>query len=419
SQMKTVSFCALGCRVNQYEIQSLREQFALRGFCEVEFGEECDFCIINTCAVTKESEKKSRNTISRAAKASKKIIITGCYAELCRMTDKTPKNVYYCGGCSMRDRIADICEGETYDYSEKTRYEPLTIGTTGELPNDRYRAYVKIEDGCNGKCAYCIIPKLRGRAFNRPEDEIIAEITRLAASSVSEIILTGIEVSDYGSAALCRLINRAAETEGIKRIRLGSLNPNSVNGKFMETIKNCDKFCKHLHLSVQSGCDKTLKAMRRPYGKENLKSVIDALYENIPSIMITADVISGFPGETEEDFEETLEFVEYARFMHVHAFPYSPRPHTEAAGMECQIDEHTKRERNRQIIERSEHNKKHIAETLLGTSVTVLVEKNVSGTAYGHTDGFMEAKIRKCFAKAGEYITCKVESFDGALVCGG
>lgn len=415
--MKTVSFCSLGCRVNQYEIQSLREQFIQNGYAVVPFGKECDVAVINTCAVTKESEKKSRHTISYASKYASKVVVTGCFAELCRKNGDMPEHVWYLGGCSMRDRLFDISEGRFTDYAEKTAYEPLSIGNTGSLPNERFRAYVKIEDGCNGRCAYCIIPSLRGRSYARNESDIIEEIKRLSAVGVSEIILTGIEVSDYGSSALCSLIKKTSEIDGIKRIRLGSLNPNTVKDEFIECIKSTPSFCRHLHLSVQSGCTPVLNAMKRPYNADKLKSVIASLYKEIPDIMLTADVISGFPGETEENFEETLEFIKQSRFMHVHAFPYSVRPGTVAAEMDHQIPECIKKERNLKIIEESEKIKKEIASSLTGTQVEILVEKNVSSVAYGHTDGFMEAKIENSSAKSGSYVVCTVTGFDGALIC--
>ncbi len=415
--MKTVSFCTLGCRVNQYEIQAIREQFANRGYSEVAFGKKCDFCIINTCAVTKESEKKSRNAIARASRLSAGVVVTGCYAELCRLTEDMPANVLWCGGCSMRDRILEICEGAEAVYAVKSAYEPLRIGTTGALPNERYRAYVKIEDGCNGKCAYCVIPRLRGRAYARPEADILAECMRLAGEGVSELIFTGIEVSDYGSNALCRLIQKAADIESIKRIRLGSLNPNTVTPAFVKVIRDTQKICKHVHLSVQSASDSVLKAMRRPYGANKLREVVDSLYSNIPGIKITADMISGFPGETESDFEQSLRFAKEARLMHVHAFPYSPRPFTDAASMPCQVPEAVKKARNALMIGVSDENKKAIAVSLLGHIETVLVEKNDGTCAHGHTDGFMEAYFPDPAARAGDYIECRVVGFDGALIC--
>ena len=415
--MKTVSFCVLGCRVNQYEIQALREEFIKNGYAVVPFGKECDVSVINTCAVTKESEKKSRHTISYASKHASKVVITGCYAELCRKLGDIPENVYYCGGCSQRNRLFEICEGKDIGYEVKTAYEPLSIGNTGKLPNERFRAYVKIEDGCNGRCAYCIIPSLRGRSYSREESDIIAEIERLASVGVSEVILTGIEVSDYGASELCSLIKAVSKIDGIRRIRLGSLNPNTIKNEFIECIKETPKFCRHLHLSVQSGCTKVLNAMKRPYSAEKLKNAIKALYEALPDIMLTADVISGFPGETEEDFEETLEFIKQSRFMHVHAFPYSPRPGTVAAEMECQIAEDVKKQRNLKIIETSDEIKKDIAMSMVGKKVELLVEKNVSSAAYGHTDGFMEAKIVGSSAGSGSYTVCTVTGFDGMLIC--
>lgn len=415
--MKTVSFSALGCRVNQYEVQAFREMFISRGWQIVKYGQKCDLCIINTCAVTKESERKCRHAISNASHFASDVVITGCYAELCRLEDNIPDNVFYCGGCSMRDILPDICENGILPYCVKDHYEEISIGNTGDLPNERYRAYVKIEDGCNGKCAYCVIPKLRGKSYKREENNIISEVKRLAESGVSEIILTGIEVSDYGTNSLCSLIRSVQKIDKIRRIRLGSLNPNTITQKFIQTILECSKLCRHIHLSAQSGCGRVLNSMKRPYSADKLKNAVHSLYNAITDIMLTADIISGFPGETETDFQETVDFIIDSRFMHVHAFPYSPRPFTEAAEYDNQISETIKKERNAYIIALSDKIKKEIAEDFFGKTVEILVEKNKAGISYGHTDGFMEAKVISSKAKVGDYITATVTGFDSTLIC--
>ncbi|MDD4125250.1 MAG: tRNA (N(6)-L-threonylcarbamoyladenosine(37)-C(2))-methylthiotransferase MtaB [Eubacteriales bacterium] len=418
--MKTVSFYSLGCRVNQYEIQAIREIFTNNGYTAVPFGKRSDICVINTCAVTGESERKSRNIIKRAAKCSRRIAVTGCYAQLCRKKGNYPENVFFCGGSDYKGKIFEICEGAATDPGVRGEYEKLSIGNTADLPFERYRAYVKIQDGCDGSCSYCIIPKLRGPSRSRDEIDIISEIQRLAAVGVSEIIFTGIEVSDYGASALCCLIRKAADIGGIRRIRLGSINPNTVTDEFIDTIAKCDKFCKHLHLSVQSGCGRILNMMRRPYSAEKLQKAIDKLYERIPGILLTADIISSFPTETEEEFEETIDFLKRNIFMHVHAFAYSPRPYTDAAAFGGQIAEDIKKKRNAAVIAVSEKSKEAVAAGLLDCRVELLVEKNIKGTAFGHTAEFMEAKIPSCAKTAGDYIECRVTGFDKAdktLIC--
>ncbi len=418
--MKTVSFYSLGCRVNQYEIQAIRESFIKKGYAVVPFDKRADICVINTCAVTGESERKSRNIIARAAKFSEKVAVIGCYGELCRKSDFYPENVFFCGGSAGKGDIPDICEGKIYDYGQTDTYETLSIGNISALPNERYRAYVKIQDGCDGRCSYCIIPKLRGRSRVRDADDVIAEVKRLADVGVTEIIFTGIEVSDYGAPGLSSLIKKAAEVGGIRRIRLGSINPNTLTQEFIETAAGCEKFCKHLHLSVQSGSGRILNLMRRPYSAQKLQQSIDRLYERIPGIMLTADIISAFPTETEVEFAETLDFITRNRFMHVHAFAFSPRPYTEAATFAGQIPEAIKKARNAAVIAASDLNKEKIAASLLGSSVEVLVEKNSKNTAYGHSDGFMEAKIPYCGRKAGDYafgVVAGYDKNDKTLIC--
>ena len=419
--MKTVSFYTLGCRVNQYEIRAIREIFIKGGYSVLPFGKRADVCVINTCAVTGESEKKSRHVINRASRFSDRVLVTGCFAKLIKDGENYPENVVFCGGNIKKGEILNLMEGKDTGSFEQTIYEELSVGTaTSLLKDQRYRAYVKIQDGCDGNCAYCIIPKLRGPSRIRNEENIIEEVKRLALSGVTEIILTGIEVSDYGTSNLCRLIKRVEEAEGIRRIRLGSINPNTLTDEFIQTVSESQKFCRHLHLSVQSGCGRILNLMRRPYSAEKLQKCIDKLYEVIPGMLLSADIISSFPTETEEEFNRTLEFIRKNRFMHIHAFSYSPRPLTEAADLDGQIPEKIKKDRNLRVIALSDECKEQVAEGFIGSAVEILIEENKKGNTYGHTGEFMEAKIPGLFLNAGDYVNCIVTEYDKeekTLVC--
>ena len=419
--MKTVSFYTLGCRVNQYEVQAIKEIFESSGYNVVPFGKRATVCVINTCAVTGESERKSRHVVRRAAKLADNVLVTGCYAKLIEKPETFPENVSFCSGKVKKGDLINIVEGrdiEDYDWSA---YEELSVGTINALPFDsRYRAFVKIQDGCDGNCSYCIIPKLRGPSRSRKEENIIDEVKRLVSAGVSEIIFTGIEVSDYGTKNLCRLIKLTEEIDGIRRIRLGSINPNTLTDEFIDTISQSKKFCRHLHLSVQSGSGRILNLMRRPYSIEKLQRRIDVLYERIPGICLSADIISSFPGETEEEFEQTLEFIRKNHFMHIHAFSYSPRPLTDAASLTGQISESVKKERNARVITVADECKAKVAEGFMGTMVDVLVEEIKNNASYGHIGRFFEARLEGNIINPGEYVNCIVSGYDGnerVLVC--
>lgn len=416
--MKTASFFALGCRVNQYEEQALKEMFKKRGYDTVPYGEKCDVCVINTCAVTAESEKKSRNIISRATHFAKKVIVTGCYAELLSKEDKTAPSVFYVGGCKQKNiipLIADEIISEKYTHTDE--YEEYGICTDNSLPAERYRAFVKIQDGCNGKCSYCIIPYLRGRSVSRDADAIYEEVKRLAAVGVSEIILTGIEVSDYNNIPLYALINKIATVDGIRRIRTGSLNPNCITDEFIEAIASNHKFCHHIHVSLQSGCNRILNLMRRTYSKQKADDRLTMLRNKIPDIVLTADIISGFPTETDADHAETLEFISKHRISHVHAFPYSERPYTQAITIKPSVDIAIRKQRNDNIIKLSSKIKSELLKSQISTNVEILVEKQESGIAIGHTDTFLTARVFSN-AEPGSYITATVTDSDGEnLIC--
>ena len=382
----------------------------------MQYGENCSICVINTCAVTAESERKSRNIISRARNFADRVIVTGCYAELLSKNKSLPRDVFYVGGCKQKSLIPRIADGEIDSpYVHTAGYEEYGICTDNSLPAERYRAFVKIQDGCNGRCSYCLIPYLRGRSVSRKATDAVNEVRRLAAAGVSEIILTGIETSDYNDIPLFELINRVSDVDGIRRIRLGSLNPNCLTDEFIEAFGSNPKLCHHVHISLQSGCNRILNLMRRPYSIEKADRVLTNIKTAIPDLLISADIISGFPTETDEEHNETIAFIEKHNLAHVHAFPYSERPHTDAINIRPSVDVAVRKKRNDEIIRLSEALRSAIMDTYIGNDVEILVEKQDNGTALGHTATFLTAAV-KSDAEPGSYITAHVCGHDEKLI---
>ncbi|MBQ4648037.1 MAG: tRNA (N(6)-L-threonylcarbamoyladenosine(37)-C(2))-methylthiotransferase MtaB [Clostridia bacterium] len=412
--MKTVTFCTLGCRVNQYESRALAELFAVNGYTLVPFGEECDIAVVNTCAVTEESERKSAQMIRRALKLAKDVRVCGCYTERCKSFEGASR----IKGCFDKGQLQDFIEIP----KTQKNYELFNIGNVANeklCGVSRTRAYVKIQDGCNGKCTYCIIPSLRGSIRSRPDEEIIAEIKRLISIGYKEIVLTGIETAAYNYMPLWELIKKVSKLEGLKRLRLGSLDPNILNESFIKTAAETDILMPHFHLSLQSGCTRILKLMKRPYTAEAAKEKIRALKAAIPHVMLSADIICSFPTETEEELEETINYLKEIGFLHVHAFSYSKRPNTPAAQMEGQIEESQKKKRMSRFIAECNGMKDDILKTKIGKTVKILIEKNTEGGATGHTEDFCEAiiKTNRPFA-AGDIVSCVVTDVRGGkLIC--
>lgn len=392
-EKNTVSFYTLGCRVNQYETRGIAEQLSMHGFKTVPFGEPSEFSFINTCAVTAESERKSLVSIKKAANLSKHVIVAGCYSEHRKEKAEKIKNVAFTVGCKEKEK----CVGEIKKLSGLDgEYLPLSICNVSpkEFPFvSACRAYIKIQDGCNGNCTYCLIHKLRGKSTTRPVEEIISEAQRLALAGYKEIILTGIEISSFGNKKLIELIRALGEIKEIKRIRLGSLDPNVLTDEFIEAIKTTKSFMPHLHLSVQSPNSRILRLMKRPYNGEKLRLRIEALRKEIPEIMLSADIITSFPTETDEEFQETVDFVKSFQLLHVHSFSFSPRPGTEAFDMEGKIPYDLAKERNKRLIEESKKIKESLLSQKIGVPTEILIESYDGKYFKGHTKDFAEAYI--------------------------
>lgn len=409
----SVAICTLGCRVNQYESRAISEYLEERGVIIKPFTEKCDAYIINTCAVTAESEKKGRKMINRAHKLSPDapIIVTGCQSQLHpEGVAAIPGVKYVSGNASKLDAARAV-----FETVDKEIPEPIfgRLDTTSEYESysvkkpDHTRAYIKIEDGCENRCAYCVIPKVRGPVRSKLPKDVINEAEHVAELGYKEIVLTGIETCSY-QYNLTELMRSLSDIDGIERIRLSSVNPAFINQKFADSIKDIKKICPHFHLSLQSCCTKTLNAMRRRYNTDMLMRNCEAVREAIPNVMFTADIICGFPGETEEDFNTTLENVKKLSLLSAHVFPYSKRPGTEAAEMPMQVDEKVKAERCEKISAAVEESRRNIIEDLVksGKEFSVLFETYSSGYLYGHTESFIRVKAegKKCLTEQ----ICKV-----------
>ena len=362
--MKKVAIHSLGCKVNSYEAESMEIMLRDEGYEIVPFSEDvqADIYIINTCSVTNIADRKSRQMLHKAKKMNPEAVVVaaGCYVQADPDGVKKDECVDIILGNNMKISIVEALN-DYFGGSDKTsylvdindkyqEYESLKINQTGE----HTRAYIKIQDGCNQFCSYCIIPYVRGRVRSRKPEDIVNEVKTLAATGVKEVVLTGIHISSYGTdlenISLIELIEAIHEIEGIKRIRLGSLEPRIITEEFAKRIAGLEKICPHFHLSLQSGCDKTLKAMNRKYNTEEYYEGCVRLREVFDNPAITTDVIVGFPGETEEDFLETRKFLEKVHFYEMHIFKYSRRKGTVADKMKEQVADTVKSERSAVLL---------------------------------------------------------------------
>lgn len=406
--MKKVAIHSLGCKVNSYEAESMEIMLRDEGYEIVPFSEDvqADIYIINTCSVTNIADRKSRQMLHKAKKMNPEAVVVaaGCYVQADPDGVKKDECVDIILGNNMKISIVEALN-DYFGGSDKTsylvdindkyqEYESLKINQTGE----HTRAYIKIQDGCNQFCSYCIIPYVRGRVRSRKPEDIVNEVKTLAATGVKEVVLTGIHISSYGTdlenISLIELIEAIHEIEGIKRIRLGSLEPRIITEEFAKRIARLEKICPHFHLSLQSGCDKTLKAMNRKYNTEEYYEGCVRLREVFDNPAITTDVIVGFPGETEEDFLETRKFLEKVHFYEMHIFKYSRRKGTVADRMEGQVDEKVKTQRSAILLELENKMSKEYRQQHIGKTEEVLIEEIVSENGKDYFMGFTPDYIR-------------------------
>lgn len=392
----------LGCRVNQYESAAVAAELEKAGFLVVDDGAPSDLYVVNTCAVTAESERKSRQIVRRATSENPRagVIVMGCYSQLKAEEAASLLGVIGVLGNRNKKKAAEIAKAffagnfspvcETPDV-ETAPLEPMSITHT-----ENARAFVKIEDGCDNKCAYCIIKTARGNVVSRLICEVCAEVRALVAAGYREMVLTGIETASYGKdtgETLVGLIAAVAGIDGVERIRLGSLEPSVLTPELVDFLASEPKFMPSLHLSLQSGSSTVLARMRRRYNAEQARARIAYLKEKMPAVTLTCDLIVGFPGETEEEFLETCELARFAGFLHMHVFPFSAREGTEAAEMPGQIAKNVKTERAARLSRIGDELARRVYESHANYIGNVLWETYENGVNHGHTETMLEAAM--------------------------
>lgn len=431
--MKKVALHNLGCKVNAYETEAMQEILEQNGYEIVPFEEKADAYIVNTCSVTNMADKKSRQMLHRAKKMNPEavVIAAGCYVQSAGEELLKDTSVDILIGNNEKVNLPSILENwekehnplHVHDLTREHTYEELTLSHTA----GHTRAFMKIQDGCNQFCTYCIIPYTRGRVRSRRLSDIVAEAGRLAENGYQEVVLTGIHLDSYGTDLeehenLLTVIQEIAKIDGIKRIRLGSLEPRIMTEEFVAGLAAEEKLCPHFHLSLQSGCDATLKRMNRRYSAEEFRQCCERLRRHFDDPALTTDVIVGFPGETEEEFTATVEFLKDICFYETHVFKYSRRKGTKADRMPDQIPEQIKNQRSDVLLALTEKNSGEYRRKLLGRTVKVLLEEEstIGGTTYlaGHTREYVKVAVAPETAAAGEIIDVKVTGLLKDMVLG-
>lgn len=406
--MKTVALHNLGCKVNGYEMDVMQQKLQEKGYKIVSFDKKADIYIINTCTVTNMADRKSRQMLHRAKKMNPNAIVVavGCYVQTGTEQVLKDLSVDIAIGNNRKSQVVEIIEEYLeanaimedeakyiIDINHTNEYEAMQL----EKPGEHTRAYIKIQDGCNQFCSYCIIPFARGRVRSRAMEDICKEVEKLAKTDCKEVVLTGIHISsygiDWGESRLLELIRAIHQIEGIERIRLGSLEPRIVTEEFAKELSKMPKICPHFHLSLQSGCDETLKRMNRKYTAAEYLEGVEKLRRYFENPAITTDVIVGFPGETQEEFEASKAFLTKVNFYEMHIFKYSKRQGTRAAVMDNQVDEQIKAERSDILLAMEQEMSKDYRAQFIGKEVAVLYEESIEqdGEVYqiGHTKEYV------------------------------
>ena len=430
--MKTVSFLTLGCKVNQYDTDAMRSLFLARGYEEVSAKDKADICVINTCSVTHIGERKSRQMIRRAKRLNPqtKIIVTGCYAQLDPKTIQQIDGVNLIIGTQDRTKVVDLIEAygsssqahnAVHDIFETSQFEELHWAHPA---SDRARSYLKIQEGCNNYCAFCIIPYTRGKLKSRGVEDIYHEARRLDEQGFKEVVLTGIHLGNYGvdlgrQVDLADVVKMLLERTHISRIRLGSIESVEISEELVNLIATNERVCPHLHLPLQSGSEEILRKMRRHYHLQEYVDLISSLRARIPDLAVTTDLIVGFPGETEELFAETMATLKELRFAGVHVFPYSKRNGTAAATFPDQVSEAVKKERVHAAEKVAEQTATDYRRSFIGKTTNVLLEQQTEDGAWkGFTPHYCQLKIKGEGLKAGMICSTRVVSDDGAMLIG-
>ena len=404
-----VAISNLGCKVNQYEAEAMIDEFKQAGFCLVDFSQTADIYVINSCAVTTQAASKSRKRARRAKRrggSDSLVIMAGCYSQVNPQEIKEIEEVDYIIGSDEKEKLVQkvkqlITSQENWDYSRQD-YNDMNSFPDFQVQNidKRTRANIKIQDGCSQFCSYCIIPYARGQKRSRPPQKVVDEIKHLKQNNIKEFILTGIHLGAYGDDFsregdhLSRLLESLINITGKFRIRLSSIEINEITEKLLQLLADKNKICPHLHIPLQSGSDKILDRMNRPYSSREFKKRIDWIRSEIPDIAISTDVMVGFPGEKTKNFQETFKLLQEIGFSRAHVFNFSPRPGTEAAKMSGQVDSEIKKERSQELRKLADRLKMQYEKQFLQEELEVLCERqNSEGTYSGYTENYIRAKV--------------------------
>ena len=403
---KKVAFVTLGCKVNQYESNAMAQKFIDKNYeiCDIE--DSPDIIIVNTCTVTNIADRKSRQLLRKAKETNPQAIVVacGCYVQVAKDKVDSIEEIDISIGNSEKKDIVSIVENYIYqnekinkifDVNKEKEFSEMGLITFTE----KTRATIKIQDGCNNFCTYCLIPYARGRVRSRHKENIIKEVEEIAKKGIKEIVITGIHIASYGldfedNYRLIDILEDLNKIEGIKRIRLGSLEPSLITEEFTKRLSKLDKICNHFHLSLQSGCDETLKRMNRKYTIFEFKEVAKRLRNYFEDVNLTTDIIVGFPGETDEEFKKTYEFLKEIKFYKMHVFKYSPREGTLASKMPNQIDGNIKEQRSQILIELSDKNQEEYNKEYFKNPQEVLFEEEKDGIWTGYTSNYIKVSYK-------------------------
>lgn len=419
-----VAFYTLGCKVNQYETNGMIQEFKIKGYEVVEFNEKADIYVVNTCTVTNMSDRKSRQILRHAKQLNSDAIVVavGCYAQVGKENLEQIKQLDLILGTNQKSKIIQYIEDYIKDKKQKEVISDVMQDKNfdefgGVTYTDKTRAVIKVQDGCDRFCTYCIIPYARGRVRSRNPKSIIEEITKIAENGIKEVVITGIHVASYGkdfkeNFKLIDLLEQINKIQAIERIRLGSIEPTLITQEFIDRLKKQEKICHHFHLSLQSGCNQTLKRMNRKYTIEEFKKCVDLLKKTYSDVKLTTDIIVGFPEETEEEFNETYEFLKQINFYKMHIFKYSPRIGTKASIMKGQIPPQIKEQRSKKLIQLSNSNGLNQNKEYIGREIEVLFEECEGENIKGHTSNYIMVKAKGTTNDINKILKVKIEDFD-------
>ena len=418
-----IAFFTLGCKVNQYETDLMMKSFVDAGYTIVDFKEKADIYVVNSCSVTNLSTRKTRQYLSRAKSKGGIVVLAGCYAQEISKDEKL-QNVDIIIGNQEKNDVVSVVDKFVKENNKKLVYKVSEIGKQKRYIQEdslssgrQIRESIKIEDGCDNFCTYCIIPYVRGRIRSRDLNDIISEISLLVNSGVGEVVLVGIEIASYGkdleeSVTLVDVIEKVSQIPNLKRIRLGSLEPRVLNEDNLKRMAKIDKLCPHFHISVQSLDNDVLKRMNRHYTRETVFEIVDNIKKYFESPAFTCDIIVGFPGETDEEFNNTIEGAKKIGFYEVHAFKYSKRKWTVAAKMENQVDGNIAQQRSETLISFANEMKIEYMNSFIGKEMKVLIEEQNGNIAQGYTPNYIMVKVKTDKTLIGKEIVVKLDTIN-------